>query len=792
MRSPRSLTVAAEAALLGVTLAAVAGMSRLFDGGGWLGPLAANAVAAHVVVAGARRRGLSLPTTAAIAIVGAAVVTSWTSYWWTTATGIPTGDTWSAMQQDLSAAWTLYQDVVAPAPVERGFVLASGVAVWFVAYVADWAAFRIWVPFEATLPAGTLFLFTALMGAARGRGWAVAIFAGAILGFLLLHRMARQDGTSHWVADRRLQGHRSLLTAGAALGLVAVVAGTVVGPSLPGAGSPGVIDPRALDGGDSSRYTISPFVDIRTRLVDQADVEMFRVRSEVPSYWRLTSLDRFDGRIWKSSGSYDPADGSLPEAVPTSLTTDTFEQTFSIKGLAAIWLPSAYEPRSVDAGDVDVLYDESTATLIVDQSLASSDGLVYQVTSASPRATAADLEGISGEVPGDIRDTFLQLPDDFSPAVRDLARSVTAGTDTPYGKALALQNYLRTFTYDLNVGPGDGDGALEQFLFETQRGYCQQFAGSFGAMARAIGLPTRVAVGFTSGETDPSDPTLYIVRGEHAHAWPEVYLAGAGWLAFEPTPGRGMPFAEDYTGVPVAQAATNDPGVATTGPSTTAPGTIPSLPDGSTGPSVREDELDTIGGSGGDGGGGEGVVTRLLVQPVRKVAPFAGAALAGYLLLVPLALLAHQILRRRRAVTPADRVALAWTEAEELAELIGYRPVGSDTFSERARRLAAHLPDDDAPGHARLLARQLEAATYSAEGVDELDAELAEEAGTALSGSARSAASRPARVLRWLDPRPWIYRSRDERRQQHRRITTTVRGDLEAEHELAGSGDRRG
>jgi transglutaminase-like putative cysteine protease len=784
--------VAAEAALLGVTLAAVLGMSRLFDGGGWLGPLTANAVAAHVVVAGARRRGLSLPTTGAIAIVGAAVVTSWTSYWWTTASGIPTGDTWSAMHQDLSRAWTLYQDVKAPAPVEQGFVLASCVALWFIAYVADWAGFRIWVPFEATLPAGTLFLFTALLGTPRGRGWAVAIFAGAILGFLLLHRMARQDGTSHWVADRRLQGHRSLLTAGAALGVVAVVAGTVIGPSLPGADSPGVIDPSSLNGSDSSRHTISPLVDIRGRLVDQANVEMFRVRSEEPSYWRLTSLERFDGRIWKSSGSYDHADGSLPEAVPTSLATDTFEQTFSIKALAAIWLPSAYEPRAVDATTVDVLYEKNTATLIVDQSVDSSDGLVYQVTSASPRATAADLEGVSGDVPEDIRDEFLELPEDFSPAVSDLARSLTEGITTPYEKALALQNHLRSFTYDLTVGPGHGDDALEQFLFETQRGYCEQFAGAFAAMARSIGLPARVAVGFTFGEADPADPTLYHVRGEHAHAWPEVYLSGAGWLAFEPTPGRGMPFAESYTGVPVAQAATNDPGVATTAPSTTAPSAIPTLPDGSTGPSVRDDELDTIGGSGGggNGGGGDAVITRFFVRPVRKAAPIGGAALLGYLVLVPLALLAHQLLRRRRAVSPPDRVALAWTEAEEHAALIGYRPVPSDTFSERAHRLAAHFPDEEAPAHARQLARQLEAATYSAEGVDELDAELAEEAGAALSRSARAAAARPARLLRWLDPRPWISLSRGERRQQHHRITTTVRGDMEAERELTGSGDR--
>jgi len=103
------------------------------------------------------------------------------------------------------------------------------------------------------------------------------------------------------------------------------------------------------------------------------------------------------------------------------------------------------------------------------------------------------------------------------------------------------------------VPPGSGAGALERFLFETRRGYCEQFAGAFAVLARAAGLPTRVAVGFTPG--DLGNDGRYRVRGLHAHAWPEVHLEGAGWVAFEPTPGRGNPTAEAYTGVPAAQAS---------------------------------------------------------------------------------------------------------------------------------------------------------------------------------------------------------------------------------------------
>ena len=191
MNTRRNLMVGAETGLFAVTLAAVLGMGRLFEGGGWFGAIATSALVAHGLASLLRRRGYSLITAAVVMLVGAALTTTWVMYWSTTKAGIPTGDSWTAMQNDLDSAWSLYQDVVAPTRAEPGFVVASCLAVWVVAFIADWAAFRLWVPFEATLPAGTLFLFTALLGESAGRGWAVAAFAGSVIAFLLLHRMAR-------------------------------------------------------------------------------------------------------------------------------------------------------------------------------------------------------------------------------------------------------------------------------------------------------------------------------------------------------------------------------------------------------------------------------------------------------------------------------------------------------------------------------------------------------------------------------------------------------------------------
>ena len=784
----RSLVVASEIGLLAVTLAAVLAMGRLFDGGGWLGPMAASAVAAHAVAALLRRRGASLLTSAAVMAVAAAVVTTWVNYWSTTRFGIPTSDTWSAMQADLDEAWSLYQDVVAPTPAVPGFVAASCLALWVVAYIGDWAAFRLWVPFEATLPAGTLFLFVALLGEPGGRGWSVALYAGSLIGFLLLHRMARQDGSSHWVADRRVAGTRSLLIAGSALGVTAVVAGSVLWPAVPGARSPGVFDPTEI-GANDPRRTLSPLADLRSRLVEQSAVEMFRVESPVRSYWRLTALEDFDGRVWESSGSFGEEDGELPETVPVTVDGEEFEQSITITNLSAIWLPSAYEPRAIDIDETEVRYDEDSATLIVNNELTSSDGLSYRVTSKSPRIDEDDLTGTPDEIPNDIRDEYLRLPDGFSDRVRELAEETVGRAATPAAQARALQDYLRdTFEYTLEVQPRRSDDPLEDFLFENRAGFCQQFAGAFAAMARAVGIPARVAVGFTPGQPSPELDDTYIVRGEYAHAWPEVYIAGAGWVPYEPTPNRGIPSAFDYTGVEEQQAeAGNATGFEIT-PTTAPAETIPTLPGDTTDePRNPDDEL--FSGDAPDQGSSSehtGIdVVRDVVLVVSWV--YVGLVLL-WVLLLPIALLVRRSRRRRFAASPLDQVQLAWTESAEAAGIVGFQEAPSDTHVERALQLGALVPEAADP--ALTLAARIEVGIYSPEGADPDDATVAWEAAERIQAGVRAHTSTRDRLNWWLNP-GWLYRSwRLERSSRQRRITLTPRGDLEAERELVGSDDR--
>jgi hypothetical protein len=115
---------------------------------------------------------------------------------------------------------------------------------------------------------------------------------------------------------------------------------------------------------------------------------------------------------------------------------------------------------------------------------------------------------------------------------------VTRHSPTAFGKASALESYLRTFKYELNLpAPPENRELSDYFLFELQKGYCDYFATAMVVMARAIGIPARIAVGYTHGSYDPIQQR-YIVTEENAHSWVEIYFAEIGWIPFEPTPAQ--------------------------------------------------------------------------------------------------------------------------------------------------------------------------------------------------------------------------------------------------------------
>lgn len=700
----------AEVAFALVTLATVVSLRRVFAGGDWFAPLLVHTVAAHGTVTLLRRRQVSAPIAALGAAAAAIAVISWVHAGDATSFGIPTPSTVDVLLGMVGDAFGQFSEIKAPTAALEGFLVASAVAIWASAVVGDWAAFRADATVEAILPAAALFGVASVLGADVDRIALAGAWIASVLAFVLVRRADRLGRSATWVGDQRSRGPRALVLLGVALALVATAVAALIGPRLPGAEAEAVVSLTDIgDDETGTRVTVSPLVDIRSRLVDQADVEVFTVRSEVRSYWRLTSLDRFDGSIWSSNGSYGKSSGDLDDGVPVASEQILFDQGFAIGALAQIWLPAAYEPKAVEVEE-DVRYDEVSGTIIVDTDVPTSDGTTYTVRSALPQHRPDALAAASPEVPADIAELYLGLPSDFSPDIRALAAEIVAGSTSRYEQAMRLQEFFREqFTYDLEIDLEHGIADMEQFLFDVRAGYCEQFAGSFAAMARTLGLPARVGVGFTPGVADPADPSLYRVRGEHAHAWPEVYLGEYGWVAFEPTPGRGAPFAEQYTGVPEQQAQSGGGGnSATTVPAT--PTTAPSSTDATIPPQTPPTFPDDLAADAGAGGTPEPAPNPWPARIATTIAIVA-AAVALYLLAVLAAGPVRRTLRRRRADTAVARIALAWEESLDAARRAGVGVRSSATQRQAADEIARRIPAVDEPIHS--LAATVEATAFS-------------------------------------------------------------------------------
>jgi transglutaminase-like putative cysteine protease len=749
--------VAAEVALVGIALATAASFTRLFETSGFLATMALAAVAGHLVAGLTRRAGWGLGRGALASAVGLTAFVSVSQYWETTALGIPTGHTASALRGDAQAAWTAFQDVTAPAPAEPGFVVALTVALWCAAFLADWAAFRLWSPVEAVVPTTALFVFSALLGTDDARVALTALFLAAMVSFQLLHHIAKQMASRHWINPDADRGSRTMVAGGLAMTIAAVLVAVVAGPSIPGAEQPAVIEWRDIGEGTPARVTVSPMVSIRSRLVDQSDLELFTVTASEPAYWRLTALDTFDGTIWKSSGSFQRVGDQLPREQSALPGEQALTQQYSIQALESLWLPVAFEPVRVDSADSDFVYEVETATLIVGSDLSTSDGMTYAATSVDATIDEALLTQ-EGDIPAEVADRFLELPGDFGDGLRIQAQEITRDATNDYQRARLLQDWFRAeFSYNELVSFDHDIDSIESFL-EVREGYCEQFAGTFAAFARSLGIPARVAVGFTWGDRDPDEADLFRVTGRHAHAWPEVWLPGPGWVPFEPTPNRGIPRAEEVTGVAAQQEPLpGQPALPDTAPTTTTPD--PEIPSGDAGaaPTPLPDlGLDT-------GGGGDGAAPEPTSGWGRLILPVAAALVLG------LGEARRRRRRRRRCLgrgdgPPADpgteaadasrRARLAWLQAIEQLELSGLFPLPAETVHEFAARIE-NCTDLD-PVALAVLADGETAAIYGRTAPPLAMVERAEHAADEIGRWVRNETTWWQRALVALDPRPFL------------------------------------
>lgn len=748
---PRLHLMLAEVALATMMCAAVFGFGRIFSTWSFLAPLLVVALAGHLTAAVCRRRGYGVPTSFAITTIEWGLVVTWLFFVDTTFALVPTPDTLSTARLELDRSWATFHQIVAPAPVQTGFLVATAVAVAGGAFLADWAAFRLWSSREALVPSVTLFVFATLLADERHRTSSAVLMVGAVVAFLLTHRVVSLERSEGWVSRGRGRAGRSMLAAGAFLAVLAVAVGAVVAPHLPGVDEPPLVDWRRDGGANSARMLTSPLVDLRARLVDTSTTPLFTVQSESRSYWRIASLDQFDGTQWRLSANTESTT-SGPLAVDRRIFQRGFEpvsQRFTIQQLQTNWLPAAYQAVDFQSATGDVVrYDPETGTLIGDN--ATSEGTTYDVVSVLPAYTTEQLRSARPDIPASIRGAT-SLPDGFSPTAERIAREETSGAATTFEKALALQRFFRDtggFTYSTDVTTGQSTSAIDAFL-KDRIGYCEQFAGTFAAMARSLGIPARVAVGYTWGEEDPSSPGTYQVLGRNAHAWPEVYLGEYGWVPFEPTPGRGNPDAAGYTGVDGSQ---DDGSVAATTTTTAAPEA------GSTTTSVLSAAEEAAAAAAAAGSGSS---ADILGPALRGVVLLVVAA-ALYLLAVPGSLVVRRRRRRARAAgSPAAEVGVAWSEATETLAAAGVRAGVDETHAELAARAAEAVP---ATGAAMgRLADVADAAAYGPT-PSSSDGAAAEQAAAEVRTAVDERLGPLGRLRRLLDPRPlWDARARRHR-----------------------------
>ncbi len=531
----------APVALAALSTAAALSLGRVFDSGRFVVAVVAAAVLPHVIGVIARRRSWSAAVTVTLTVIALAAFVVWALVPSTTWLGLPTGSTIETLERQLRGGWHVLRTEPAPAPVTGGTRLLAVLVTWTIATVADWIAFRRHATLAAIAPALVLFVWASTLGSSDHETVTVAGFAVAAGAFLAVQNAAVLDRSRSWlVSSQPVRAH--WLVPAALLGLVALLVGLVLAPAVPGAESDPLIDltnrgPNR-SGGGSYNTRVPPLLDVGAKLRVRANIELFTVKAAQADYWRLVALDDFssDNGVaqWtlRAEGA-DEVRAGLPDTGPRG----SLNQRFAIGPLGERWLPAAYRPV---ASDTDALAVVSSATLVSEHD--SVQGLDYDVHSLLPTAradvTAAEQAATARPVPSDVR-AFTQLPPGLPSEIREKARRVVddAGATTPYAQAAALRDYFwANFEYDVDVDLADDTAAITNFLHD-RRGFCVQFASTYAVMARSLGIPARVAVGFTPGTLDGG---AYHVRSHDAHAWPEIYLSGLGWThLFDPTPPAG-------------------------------------------------------------------------------------------------------------------------------------------------------------------------------------------------------------------------------------------------------------
>ncbi len=606
---------------------------------------------------------------------------------------VPTGKTIDLIQALVMQGRLDIEKFGPPVPTNTGLVLLTTAGVGAVALLVDLVAVVLDRAAVAGLP---LLLLFAIPSAVLPGGLGGLPFVLGAIGWLGLLMVEGSERVGRWGTPMRssLPGARpggddsSLGRVGRRIGFAAVGMAVLVPLVVPG------LDQRLVGGGSgsggegagsgsNSQKTYNPITRLRDQLTLPEETQLFQYRTtdKNPDYFRMTTLDRFNGDGWDASElSALQKEAQVQKGIKTPVGDGgehrDFTATVAIDGdnLDVFWLPVPYGPTKIDV-DGPWLWDASAQTVFSAQR--STKGLAPYKVEASrvlPDRDALALAEIGG-IPPEIR-TKYGADIRVAPFVQQLTARLTDAQPSAYDKAVALQSYFTApkngFVYNFQASqPQRGEDALTAFL-QGKNGFCEQYATSMAAMLRVAGIPSRVAVGFTSGTklagTDDADAT-YSVTTSNAHAWPEAWFAGTGWVRFEPTPAASGASTPDYS-IPAV-----DTPVGPEDPGTAVP--VPTATPGLTGNGRLDEDLlegrevapTGAGGSSGSSG-----------PPLWLVVPVAVAVLLTLPFLLTL------LRRRRRWAKPGPLTA--WAQLRDDANDVGHDWHPADSPRTAAARLA--------------------------------------------------------------------------------------------------------
>jgi transglutaminase-like putative cysteine protease len=564
--------VVAEIALLAVALTASLGVARLIQDGlgkGVAVPMVVTVLGAGAVTLVAARTRLPTPLVALMGAVAACLCATWTVVPSATRDGLPTATTYHVVLGVIDTARSVMGSHRTPVPAVTGVVLiacvssgavcVAGRLLWEVSRRSKRRSPQL----LALVPALGMLCYSAPLSARIDRPQTALAFLASGMVFVAASdasgRVLRPTGPRD-----RVVGAFSTLVAPMATSLAALLAVVLAAGALSGAvplpfpwwGHTSGKGSAAGSAGGSGQgqnppdsTALSLIANLRSEETTSASVQMFQATSPDSTYWQVGTLSVFDGTKWipgsdeqqalAGDGVYSPPAPYLSYNGPLETATITI-QNFSGRLLPT---PPITQQMVSNSAQLATYFDG----LGLAEAATSTAGETYTVSFApntvpEPTSGPRDLAAIYSAL-GPARSEYLSLPRGIPKEVLSIARSAVKGAETPVEEVRDLVDYFRGNGFVYTLSPPTipaGENPLLAFLVTYRKGFCQQYAGAFGVMARELGLPVRLAVGFTAGQPLPGRGDVYEVTGADSHVWPEVYLGSAlGWVSVDPTPGNG-------------------------------------------------------------------------------------------------------------------------------------------------------------------------------------------------------------------------------------------------------------